>query len=199
MTQGTDARLAALQRRKLELVDTFELIKLNLEIADLARRERGDAALARDALREVLELDPTHARALEELSALYQQLGEYEGLRELLFRREELCYSDDQRVALMLQIATLSAEMLDDRDAAISALRQVLTFDPMNTRALNGLERLYTMEERWRELVDLLELRVSFISDVEERTSLLKKLAAIYAAQLGDDARASSYLAQLVE
>ncbi len=199
MTQDPDARLAALQQRKLELTSSFELIKLNHEIASLARDELMDLELAADALREILDLDPADARALSELSALLRQLADFHGLMEILAQREMLCDTDDERVALNLEIATLADELLDDKDRAIDALRQVLLFSPTHARAWEGLERLYTVTERWSDLVELLELRVAFVSDVEERTRLLERLAAVCASQLEDDARAASYLARIKE
>lgn len=196
MENDPDARLAALQRRKLEQTSSVERIATNLEIASLAQDELGDLELAEEALREVLELDPTHAGAIDKLELVYTMMAHFSELADLYERRVDLTDNDDDRVATLLKLATLAETALEDHARAITALRGVLDVDPANARALGGLERLHMMMEDWSQLVDLMSARVELTTDKAARAELLERLAMICERELADEAQAAAFRAR---
>ncbi|HEX8908762.1 MAG TPA: tetratricopeptide repeat protein [Anaeromyxobacteraceae bacterium] len=107
----------------------------------LARDEEA-AALWREALGQ----DPRHEPALAALEGLYERLGQWTELAELL--RARLALTADRREAARLQekLAALLAGRLGDSAGAVRAYLAVLDADPRHRVALEALRDLYTAQ-----------------------------------------------------
>src|SRR5439155_11281991 len=108
--------------------------------------------------REALDVVPQDVAALTALAEVEERRGDFAALEEALLRRLSAASGPDQ-VAVLFKLATNAAGPLDDRDRALSYLHQVLEADPANRPAFVEMERLLTQQERWHDLIDLLEKR----------------------------------------
>ena len=114
------------------------------------------------AYRRVIEIDPVDAVAEPALERLYKAGEKYTELRALFVVRKERALDANRRIEALSAICDLDEGVLEDRDAAVSSLRELLDLDPQSVRPFRALERLYTQGERWPELEALLAAREAF-------------------------------------
>jgi tetratricopeptide (TPR) repeat protein len=99
-----------------------------LDLAELYADALGDPAAAHDAYARLLEHSPNSERALEGMVTVCQRLGRFEALADSLARLRDLQPREARvrRGELALRLATVHAEQLANKDAAITALEQAL-------------------------------------------------------------------------
>ncbi|MFL5271536.1 MAG: tetratricopeptide repeat protein [Anaeromyxobacteraceae bacterium] len=137
--------------------------------ADLAARWLGQLA------------DEGDEAALAALARVHREAGALRELALTLRRQADAAASVDRKKELLLEVATIMAEHLSDREGAIDAYRQILNVDPEDPNALRLLGRLLGGAERWDELVEVLGREV----DVAERRPNLVAEAAELRFRLG--------------
>jgi tetratricopeptide (TPR) repeat protein len=115
------------------------------------------SADAIDAWRVVFEEDPADLRAIDALTRLYEAGAQWPQVIEMLREKQDLVESEAH--PLLVRIAHIQETHLQATDEAIVTWRSVLELDAGDDQALTALERLYTSEARWGELLDLLETR----------------------------------------
>jgi tetratricopeptide (TPR) repeat protein len=127
---------------KLELLASFYRERLE-ETEDAAARlawlvklaglldeglDRTDEAVA--TWRQVLELDPDHAGALDALERIYQATNRAAELATVLERKRALAGSGPARTELTFRLGQLFAGPLEQEAQAVRAFREVLEADP---------------------------------------------------------------------
>ena len=152
-----------------------------------------------DLYRDILEADPTDARALDELGRLFAEDGRWEDLVELLERRAELSIDDEAIVACRARQAEILETRLGRPDAAVETWVKVLDIDANHAAAFDALERLYEATARWVALVSILEQRVERAIDPAVTATIRERLAGICETRLGDSERASEIRKAAVE
>lgn len=180
--------LSAVLQRLIEGAEPGEgRTGLRLELAELCRSKLEDAAGCAAALRAVLQEDPAHAAAVQQLSALYEAEEQYQELAELLAQQIAVAQERSDFAATQasrLKLAQLQETELSDRGAAIQTLEAVLMQDGGQRQALESLVRLLKLEGRTaeaaRRLAELVEL-----SDRGHALELIVELAETQRA-LGD-------------
>ncbi len=173
--------------------------RLFLTIAALARTERGDALLAKEYYRKVLDAQPDDLEALVALEELHREADEHGALHAVLMRKAELIEDDlDKRAAALMEAARLCTAELGRPDDAIVAWEQVLEIAPENQEAARSLEKLYERAGRWHDVVELLERRLGFAFSVDEAVKLRVRLGKIHEEQLHNpDGAVDNYSAAL--
>src|SRR5690606_35455935 len=111
------------------------------------------------AWRGALDEEPTDLESIAALEGLYEKTERFGELEELIKRRLDIAETPADRIAARVRLARLADQRLGRREEAIEQLREVLEEDPGNPEALDELERLYAADERWQDLVALLEGR----------------------------------------
>ena len=194
-----------------DIIDEDQQVSLTLRIAEIARRQLSDAALAKEYYRKALDIRAEEARALGALEELYEESSEHELLLEILKRRAEAAPDDDQRRTILFKEARICDEALQDRDRAVSVYEQILELG-LDPDAVSALERLYTASARWADLVALHERELGTEGTPTPRRAALhhalgrvheKELAELdrafeeYAEALGEDAAHEPTIASL--
>lgn len=90
-----------------------------------------------------------------------------------------------ERAADWATAAAIHERDLGDLASAIACWRRVLAADPASAPAFDALERILSYDQRWPDLVALLEARLAI--DPTSTRDLLGKLLAIYRDILQDD------------
>ncbi len=196
--------LVAVYRKRIELsLDDAERETLYAEMAEILvqRLEQPDLAIA--AYQEVLEFAPASGVALGALDALYTGQERWSDLAENLTSRLALEETEHAQLELMLRLAALREQKMQDTQAAVEGYRQVLDRDPLNETALGALERLgqdpenelmiaeileplYRDQGNYQKLIGVYEVQERREPDPMNKVNLLHQIAALYEDAAGD-------------
>ncbi|MBN2574752.1 MAG: tetratricopeptide repeat protein [Deltaproteobacteria bacterium] len=156
-----------------------------LSMAYLVDRQ---AAIA--AWRRVLDLDPGNAQtggpAAEALESLYTDAGDIAGLVHVLRTRAEWPGDADERGRLLLRVADLQENRLEDLDAAVATYRGLLDGEgEAVTRAFENLDRIFQRTKQTRERVELLKRWLDHL-DLPARRNMRFLISGLAEKELGD-------------
>ncbi|QRK05166.1 tetratricopeptide repeat protein [Archangium violaceum] len=152
-----------------------------------ARLGEDDEALA--SWRKVLTLRPTDTDALDSVARLVADSGTPQELLEVLRRQLASAEEPARRASVLLQIAVLQEEKLQDGLGALATLRRLLDVKPDDAAALTRMDGLCQKLERWPEMADVLARRIALVSP-EEGLELKFRLAVLRETKLLDKAGA---------
>ena len=156
-------------------------VSLDEQLADT------DAAFA--AYGEALREDPAHEAALNGLETLAKRLEYWQVYVDLLEDIVENIPSEWVARDLLLRVARVYDEELQQPEEAILRFRRALEFDPDHEGSILALDRLYQSISAWNELSEILLLRIER-SEPEDRVDLLVRLGGVYEIELEDPSQA---------
>jgi golgin subfamily B member 1 len=151
--------VSVLERRVGSTAEPAIRVDLLIRLGELRDERLQDARGAFVAFKEILEDDPTEARALrgmehlsrhealahdvlETLDRSYQQSGASHKLAELYEIRVRLADSDAERIALLRDAAHIWRDELHNPARALANLRRAFELDPGDSAAIGELEGL---------------------------------------------------------
>ncbi len=186
-------RLLDLDRQQEEFDQLDQHLTLSIELTDdptlltsllkeraevlSTRLNRPDEILA---IYERLEgLHPSDVGVLRKLSDLYADACAYTKLARTLETRMELASSENERVSLMLQLATIQAEQIDDRQAAFETLKSAAALQSESDDALEKLRSLASESGEWDLVADALEGLAARASDRDREHDLRRRLGLL--------------------
>ncbi|MBX2812661.1 MAG: tetratricopeptide repeat protein [Myxococcales bacterium] len=166
--------------------DTGLQIFLLGRVGALAEEQLQDYARARAAIELLLTLSPRNLGAIRALNRLAEYQGDDEA--QLQFLELETEATDDQAEVwgLMHRRAELLADRLGRREDAVDILNQILTLNPSYLPALRSLGRLYALDRRWEELVEMHQRELDVSQSIRRRTDLLFRIAQLREERLND-------------
>lgn len=177
-------------------------LELRHRLAEIYRGPMPDDAKAIEAYRAILDEQPAEAAALDALEALYEKGERWKDLGEILERRLEDATTTEARIGARVRLARLAEQRFGKRAEAIEQLREILLEDPANGEALDELERLFTADSRWPDLVELLERRAGDAAAAgrsDEELGALVRLGALHEQHLGDRTAAVGMYSRVLE
>ncbi|MAQ13170.1 MAG: hypothetical protein CMN30_00015 [Sandaracinus sp.] len=165
---------------------------LEMRAAGWYRDRLGDLEAAEARLRGAVGADPDSLEAHAELVELLRAMdGREAELVAALREWAKVELDEEARKARLREAATLSESVLHDPAMAAQCLLSILEADPTESEALAELTRIREAQEKWGEVVRLLERRIEAAFDVEHRKELRRKLAFVLAEKLEDTRRAT--------
>ncbi len=186
--EGRVPELVEIVARRAELTeDAGVRLMLLHRVAALYEDVLGDAPHAITAYKNVLSVDDTDLAALDALERLYA--GPHGDARELavtLERKIELTSELAARQALRHAAARVYETQLDDVYQAIGHLTAILDDDANDQAALVDLDRIYTKQKLWPELLDVVDKRMLLAGNVAERADLAFRAAKLVEVELSD-------------
>ncbi len=197
--------LVGVLRVQYEKSSGTESVELLSRIATIEEAELSGAPKAFDAWLAVLQLDPTHERARQELSRLAQSLGRWPEATAALEAAANAAPEGDvvTRAALLGELAAYYDTQLGDAPRAIESYRRWLEVDPSNPttvrRSTTALARLYEEGKAWSELRAITRKQAEWAEEAGERRALLARVAALEEEKLGDKAAAIATWAELLD
>jgi tetratricopeptide (TPR) repeat protein len=208
--------LQVLYRNRIaQTVDVTARLDLLLQVCFLFEELIDDAALAINAYRDVLELEPRHQASRRALERLYAREKRWRDLAALL--EEELSEAEgDAAVDLTYRLGELHETKLDEPALAVDRYEAVIRMDSDHEGARQALERLlatrgqrhqvaailepvYEQRRAWADLARVLEVQLEAVQDPGSRLSLLSRIAEIYENRLADNLGALHAWARAVE
>ncbi len=144
--------------------------------------------------RRLLDLHPGHAGALSRLAVIHESQGDWSALYEVYARQVEVA-DDETRFELRARMAEIAEAHLDEPVDAVRLWEGLLEADPTDLEAYRNLARIHASEERWPDVVEVLERRLEH-EDSAARIRTRLALADAYERALGDDERAFAVLTE---
>lgn len=190
-------KLLKLQLSEIEqLSDASERVRRLLDVAKLASERLKRAPVSIELWEKVLAEAPDNAEALAELEKLYEREKNYERLAAILEQRVGLGLTDADPAQVLVKLATLYNDRLENNEKAIATWQKLLSIDPENRRAQDAvkklyltlkdwdaLEQFYAAQNRWDEFVRVLE-RQAETEEAPARVTLALKIGALYRDRL---------------
>ncbi|MCL2447860.1 MAG: hypothetical protein FWD17_02810, partial [Polyangiaceae bacterium] len=199
----------ALERRAAVAPDAAARLALLQKLGAVYSDRVHDVTQAMSAWRRVLEVQPTHTKALRVLRDSYLAAGDFDSLTELYSRNgdweavvEVLSGAADKaadaalKVDLSFRCAAIYIERLHAPERAFRAYERVLTARPDDERAAAALVPLYEREGKWSRLPSLYAILLGHARTAEDKLALLDKLVQVTGEQLQDRATAFGWAAQ---
>jgi len=201
--QGRHTEVAELLARRARFTDDpAEATALRRRVAELYAGPIGDTERAVQAWRELLDFDPSDTAAREAIERIYEGTERWRDLEEALRSRLDVAVSSEERAAIRLRLARLAEEKFCSNRDAVEYLREVLDEIPSHPEAGRELERLYTLEGRWNDLVELLERRAEDCAaegDTAGELAALVRIGELNERELKDVHRAIELYERVLE
>jgi len=161
-------------------------------LAEEAAREEPGAYRRRalGLLRSVLEIDPAHEGAFEQLRTLLAEEDDAPALSDALAARIVVAQNPFEVTSLRLARADLLAGKLNDRPAARAELDAILQKQPEHPRALARLSDLLWDEQAWSEAGEVYLRRTAVERDPAALRESFLRLGHIYRERVPDARRA---------
>lgn len=157
-----------------------------IHVASLMRQQ-GRPEDAVEALREAIEQKAQLPEFYEYLAAIFEEDKQYQQAIDVLLQGHE-ALPDEEKIVFLLGILY---EKVEDRDAAIAAMQEVLRINPQNASALNYIG--YTYAERGERLEEALALVQKALVLRPDDGYIVDSLGWVY-LRMGDAAQALKYL-----
>lgn len=159
--RNAHAALARIYELQLsELDDPIERLDLLKRLGALQRDVLGNAKAAFDAYGRALEADAADEAVLEALHALADDEGLHPELAQCFALRVQSVNDVPVAVDLNRRLARLYQQQLEVPAEAIKAWQAVIEDEPFDAEALAALDALYTAQENWPALIDVLQRRI---------------------------------------
>ncbi len=167
-------------------LDRRELYELRLRSAGWYRDRLDDPKAAERALTDALELDPEPVEAHAARAGLLRDQQRGPELVAALRAWADDEPSVDERVHLLREAATVAHDSLGETELAADCYQALLAADAADLDALRALAEIRRGQERWNEVVGLLEGMLEGTSDRTERAGLAREIGRVYRGHLGD-------------
>jgi golgin subfamily B member 1 len=172
-----------------KFADPVDALPLMTVVARVQEQELGEIDKAVETNNAILEVDESNATALAALERLYLGRQEYEPLLDIYRRKLDLTLEGEARTQIQYKIGQLYEEDVRDDLQAIEAYQAVIDANGDEPEALRALDRIYTRNERWDELADVLGREIILIGPEEslaEHVEFKFRLGQIKEKYLGD-------------
>jgi tetratricopeptide (TPR) repeat protein len=131
-------------------------------------------------LDRIRQIDPGHPAIHRRLGEMYREHGAWESEKESLERAMLRARDDEEKRALHLALGASKELHFNDLVGATAHYEAALAIEPRTMSALQGLERICRIGERFVELVQILEGQVEASSDDDDRIDALIRLADVH-------------------
>ena len=161
-----------------------------MELGALYAGRMDQPADAIEQYRSALEVNYRNFAAMDALEQLHEAQEQWE--EEIAVKEQRVAALEEPplKIAVLLDIASIWEEKLEEADRGRSSLESVLELDSLHDFAFERLERLHREHSRFEELIDLFLGRVEASEDIDARVSLLRQVSEVYERDMGDKSQA---------
>ncbi len=156
-TENWDEAVRLYDKRANLSDDKAEIVSLRHHAARLTADHLLDYKRAEERFVRALEVDPQHLPTMTALVELYRQQGEYLRAARLLIEAVAQTHNRLDKTRYLVEAAELYAT-IDDQVRAAELYLQALAVDPEHVEAGVRAADLLWHQERWAELVPILEM-----------------------------------------
>lgn len=202
--------LARVLERRLESVEESELVTMLIKLGTVYGDRLEDPARSAEKWRKVLELQPGHPKAvrvlkeayvrtrdIEALEELYGELGDWEGLVDVLSTTADRADEDEVKVELSFKAASIYEEKIQQPGRAQRSYERILSVDEDNEKAARALLSIYEESGQWPRLFSIHKILLNHCeTGSEEYLEHLIHLRDLCAERLSDRAEAFKWAAK---
>lgn len=138
---------------------------------------------ALDALAELVPLDPLDVDSRARLLDVGRRLGAHARVAEVLSKAADGAEDQALKGEILMQVAQIYEDLLEDTTKAGETYRQVLDLDREDATlalpAARALERIYATESEHKSLAEMLRIQVKLEADGDKRRELLGRLGEL--------------------
>ncbi|HKY39802.1 MAG TPA: protein kinase [Polyangiaceae bacterium] len=171
---------------------------LRAEAAEVASSKLGNPQAALELYESVVTEDPGHECAVDGMVELLKQAGDNKRALQVMSGRA-LALSGEERHVLLCEIAEGYEVDVDDVDAAEKSYKLVLSEDPKSNDALRGLDRIYSRQGRFQDLLSVLEREVELAVTARQKITLLERIAGVWDEEFLDHTQAAGALERVLQ
>jgi tetratricopeptide (TPR) repeat protein len=186
-------------RRATALPNPPDKIAQLLEAATIWRDEVREYDRAVDVFNRILQIEPTHTFAFQELEKLHTLAERWEPLIECYLARLEATEDKAVRSDLLRRIARVFEKHLGDENQAFDALVTAFSEDFGDDETALYLERLAQSTQRWGELITTTNEWLQQQTEDKDKIRLCLRLGKWYGENLGRPEYAQPYYAQITQ
>jgi tetratricopeptide (TPR) repeat protein len=201
-TEQWSALNGVFQRQLDNAHGDVEESEIRAKMAHLAADRLDNVDGAIEGWKRVLELRGEDPEALKALAHLYEGLGRWAELTDVLERHYDIADSDEDRVHVLSTRARLFDEQLNRADEALEQWQRVLDIDYSNVEALRAIAKIWRRRGSAQELVTALHALVDQGAGqlaAEELVSSYRELGRTYSTVLEQPYEASEAWRHLLE
>jgi len=167
-------------------LDRKTKVELYGAIAQVYADEIDDAQQAIDAYRNIVDLDDVNLPALEQLSKLYDKVGDASQAIDYMTRVAELTQDPKQRVEAFYKIGKALDEKLGDRVSAQDRYEMALDLDASHLPTLGALRQIAMDNADYDKAARYIDQEQSYTPAPRQRARLLVELGRLREEMLGD-------------
>ena len=187
---GRGEDLERLYRQRISVAMGAEATALQMRRGELLERKLGDLKGARECYESVLVHEPLGGPASSRLIEIYRAEGDWEKVIELKTRALDGARDQQARIQLMMEIATITRDHLNEAETAAHLFHEVLGVDPHHRKALAAYEDYFRQMGDYRNLAELLRFAAETATNSGappmEICARLEELADVSERRLGD-------------
>ena len=195
MTEESDPRLslALVVSRLAGSSEAAERVELGMQGATLAF-ELGERAKARTLLKAVLEVEPTHVAALEQLAEALYEDEEWSEAAAAVVRLARATTDPAVAQRHYFRLGVIYQEKLPDLRRAIASFQKMLSYEPNHLDALRRLSGLLFEGQEWKAACEVTHRLAQLEVAPEPRREALVRLSQAYERGFNDTWRAERAL-----
>ncbi len=164
--------------------DAGEKYDLLMKIGGICGQQLESSEMAFDAYSRAFAVNPDYPDALEQMEAIAAMVDNWQAVVEIIASGANTTEDAENRKVLWLKAAQIYDTQLDSSESAVNAYRNTLKAEPQCGEAIEALENIYSREEKWNDLVEVLAIKVDAISDATEKLNIYRSMARIYEEML---------------
>lgn len=157
-----------------------------LKLADVWANRLADGTVALGWYGKALALDPGDESLLIQIEELAATVSAWQSLLDILLAAAAACGDDGRRVALWHKAVTCAQDRLGDLERAEAVCRWILDVDAGDTVALGVLDRMYESQQRFADLLGILEREWEVVEYDDDKIGFLMRAGALQRDRLGD-------------
>ena len=179
------SELVNLINTELNLIeDKAQKLKLIQEQAQIYEQKLNDPNSAIKALLLAQELSPKDPGVLYQLERIYQALGRFGELVEVIERRISLAEEEREKAELEMRAGEIYEAKIKDPAKAVSYYEQAERLLPEQVPILKALERLYPGLNRHSDLIRVLEKLAQLTPNLNDQAEIINRIGKIYREKL---------------
>ncbi len=187
---GAFEELAAAYEDELEREPSAALeLELWRRLGSIFGDRLGRPDRSAQALEEVFRRQPDDPSVLEVLAQIYRRASSLRELSQVLWRQVSFAQDPARKRELLMELALLLEEKLQDQEGAVGAWKEIRKLDPADPQAIPALARLFAETNRHEEQAELLLARIGLVEQQgksEESLELQVELGRLKLTRLGD-------------
>lgn len=164
-----------------------DALPLMLAVGRVQDEELSSLDMAEAFYDRAMSVDGENETALHALESIYRRMEDWDSLVRILRTRTEVTFEPEAQGALLREIARIHEDLRADFPAAADALYEALEINDQDGEALDSLERIQTDRGAWREVIDVLERRLTHVYEPAEQTPLRFRIAELWRDNVRDD------------